>query len=70
MFSEKKNFSPVYTPDRVRAARAAAGHTQSEAAALIYRTRRAWQDWESGARNVDPAAFELYLIKTGQLVVV
>jgi DNA (cytosine-5)-methyltransferase 1 len=56
-----------YTRQQVRAAREEIGHTQTEAAALIYRTMRSWQDWESGARNVDPAAFELYLIKTGQL---
>lgn len=57
---------PMYTPAQVRAAREEIGHTQTEAAALVYRTMRAWQDWESGARNIDPAAFELYLIKTGQ----
>lgn len=57
--------APTYSPARVLHARLAAGHTQTEAAALIYRTLRGWQDWESGARTVDPAAFELYLRKTG-----
>lgn len=53
-------------PDAIRAARTAAGHTQSEAARLIYSTLRAWQDWEAGARRMHPAMFELYLLRTQQ----
>lgn len=58
--------APTYTPDQVVSARASACHTQAEAAATIYRTLRGWQDWEGGQRSVDAAAFELYLIKSGQ----
>lgn len=57
---------PIYTPAQVRAAREAAGHTQSQAAALVYRRLRTWQDWEGG-KPIDPAVFELYLIRTGQI---
>ena len=57
---------PTYTPAQVRAARTAAGHTQTEAASLIYRKLRTWQDWEAGVARADPALIELYLIKTGQ----
>lgn len=56
---------PHYTAAQVRAARKAAGHTQEEAAAVIYRKRRTWQDWETGITRPDPALIELYLIKTG-----
>ena len=41
--------------------------TQEQAAAVVYRTRRGWQDMERGERPVDPAVLELYLIKTGQI---
>jgi DNA-binding transcriptional regulator YiaG len=51
------------TPDEIRQARASAGLTQTEAAALIYCTLRAWQDWESGARRMHPAFWELWRIK-------
>ena len=51
------------TPDAIRAARAAAGLTQTQAAALIYCTLRGWQDWEAGKRAIHPAFFELFLLK-------
>ena len=28
---------------------------------------RAWQNWELGARDMDPAVLELFYIKTGQI---
>jgi len=37
------------------------------AGALVYHARRAWQDWERGERAMDPAVFELFQIKTGQV---
>jgi len=52
------------TPDAIRAARAATGLTQTQAAALIYCTLRGWQDWEAGKRAMHPAFFELFLLKT------
>jgi putative transcriptional regulator len=54
------------TPEEVRAARLANGHTQEQAAAVIYKTWRGWINWERGIREMDPALFELYQLKTGQ----
>lgn len=51
------------TPEAIKAARAAAGLTQTQAAALIYCTLRGWQDWEGGKRAMHPAFFELFLQK-------
>lgn len=51
-------------PEAIKAARAAAGLTQTQAAALIYCTLRGWQDWEGGKRAMHPAFFELFLHKT------
>lgn len=56
------------TVDQIKTARCNAGDTQAEAAKRVnspsYRT---WQDWESGRRVMPLAAWELYLIKTGQI---
>lgn len=55
------------TPAQIKAAREAAGDTQAQAVARLYRGRRmTWDDWESGRRTMDPALLELYLLKTGQ----
>ena len=54
------------TPDAIRAARAIAGLSQTQAAALIYCTLRAWQEWEAGNRRMHPAFWELFRIKTQQ----
>lgn len=54
------------TPDDVRAARLSAGLTQEAAAALVHASRRGWQDWESGARTIPSAEWELYLLYAGQ----
>lgn len=51
------------TPAAVLAARTAARLTQRDAGALIYRSERNWQQWESGDRRMDPALFELFQIK-------
>lgn len=34
-----------------------------EAAAMIYCTLRAWQDWEAGKRRMHPAFWELWHVK-------
>lgn len=52
------------TPDEVRAAREAAGLTQTSAAALIHGTLRAWQEWEAGNRRMHPGLWELFRLKT------
>lgn len=58
------------TPAEIRAAREAAGLTQTQAAQVIYSTLRAWQNWENDdatdGRRMHPAAFELFMLKTGQ----
>lgn len=55
------------TPAQIRAARVAAGLTQTEAAALIYATLRTWQDWEAGKRRMHPAFWELWRAKSSRL---
>jgi hypothetical protein len=54
------------TPAGIRAARLAAGLTQTQAGALCHRSLRAWQDAEAGTRNLDAAAWELFLLRVGQ----
>lgn len=57
------------TPAEVRAARQKAGHTEQQAARLIYATETTWKEWEteqSERRRMHPASFELYLLKSGQ----
>jgi hypothetical protein len=36
----------------------------AEAAALIHKKLRSWQQWEAGDRVMDPALFELFTIKS------
>lgn len=52
------------SPDEVRAAREAAGLTQTQAAATIHGTLRAWQEWEAGNRRMHPGLWELFRVKT------
>lgn len=60
--------SPVHpTTEMIKAERAAAGLTQTEAAARIYCTLRAWQDWEGGQRRMHPQFWESWLQKTKHL---
>lgn len=54
------------TPDEIRAAREAAGLTQTAAAALIWSSQRGWQKWESGEREMHPAMLRLFRLLTGQ----
>lgn len=53
-------------PEAIKAARAAAGLTQTQAATLIYCGLRGWQEWEGGKRTMHPAFFELFLLKATQ----
>lgn len=50
--------------EEVAQARAAAGLTQRQAAALIQGTEAAWRSWESGLRKMHPGLWELFQIKT------
>lgn len=43
------------SPEEIRAAREAAGLTQREAAALVWATGSAWENWEQGLRRMHPA---------------
>ena len=52
------------TPEQIRQARHAAGHTQAQAGELVHVDGRAWRRWEAGERGINAAAWELYLIKT------
>lgn len=51
------------SPAEIRAAREAAGLTQSQAAALVHSTLSAWQRWEQAERSMHPALWELFRIK-------
>lgn len=51
------------SPADIRAARAAAGLTQTEAARVIHSTLRAWQEWEAGNRQMHPGLWELFRLK-------
>lgn len=52
------------TPAEVRAAREAAGLSQTAAGALVHTTCRTWQQWEAGDRRMHPAFWELFRLKT------
>lgn len=54
-------------PATIKAAREAAGLTQTEAAALLWTTCRAWQQWEAGDRRMHPAFWELFCRKVKEL---
>jgi len=52
------------TPEQIKQARKEAGLTQTQAADLIYKSCRAWQQYEKGDREMDKALFELFMLKT------
>lgn len=63
-----RNLMP--TPSQIKAKRSELGLTQSQAAALIGKSARAWQNWERPEssqehRKMDDALWELFLIKSG-----
>ncbi|QEJ71036.1 XRE family transcriptional regulator (plasmid) [Xanthomonas oryzae pv. oryzae] len=45
-------------------ARVNAGLTQGGAAELVYSNLRSWQKWELGERQMHPAFWELFRLKT------
>ena len=59
--SDGRTTSP--TAEQVRGARQAAGHSTSEAAALVHMDARSWRYYEQGERAMHPAVWELYRIK-------
>lgn len=56
------------TKEQVRQARIKAGLTQKAAGALIYKTQKAWQNYEIGRRSMDYALFELFQMKLKQWI--
>lgn len=54
------------TAAAIRAARKRATLTQEEAGALVYVSRRTWQDWELGVAQMHPGLWELFRIKAQQ----
>ena len=52
-------------PAVIRAARVAAGLTQTGAAQTVRASLRGWQQWEAGDRAMPPGLFELFMLKTG-----
>ena len=54
------------TPENLRTVRVDAELTQAQAAALVYLGDVArWSEYERGKRPIDPARWELFLIKVG-----
>lgn len=49
--------------EQIKQARKDAGLTQTQAAALIYKSCRAWQQYEKGDRKMDKAFCELFMLK-------
>lgn len=54
-------------PGDIKAQRLAHGHTQAQAAELVYMPARTWQKWEAGDNRMHPAAWELYRLKCAML---
>lgn len=52
------------TTQQIKQARLDARLTQAEAGAVVHVSKRGWQDWELGVRDINPAAWELFLLKT------
>lgn len=51
------------TPEQIKQTRQQLAMSQPDAAALIYRTKSAWQKWEYGQRTMPLALWELFLTK-------
>jgi hypothetical protein len=54
------------TPDMIRSARDAAGHTMHQAAEAVGATQGAWKKWEYAERTMHAGLWLLYLLQTGQ----
>ena len=55
------------SPAVIKAARLAAGLTQTEAAALVYRRLNSWQDWEAGNRHIDLGLWDLFQRRVAEI---
>lgn len=56
--------TPTPTPAAISAARKAAGLTQAEAAALVRRPWRTWQNWEYGVSAAPPEVWADFIART------
>ncbi|NOT85068.1 MAG: helix-turn-helix transcriptional regulator [Methylococcaceae bacterium] len=56
------------TQQEITKTRKEAGLTQTQAAELIYKKLRTWQQWENGDREMDYALWELFNIKLGEIL--
>lgn len=55
------------TPETIKSVRVQHGLLPKDAAALIYRTARNWQQFEAGTRKMDIALWELFQLKLNLL---
>ena len=55
------------TTTEIKSARIESDMTQAEAADLVHSDIRTWRRWENGERNMSPAVWELFRLKSGQL---
>lgn len=51
-------------PNEIKSARTQSGLTQSQAAALVEYSMRAWQDWEAGKRRMRQSVFNRFITLT------
>lgn len=56
----------IFDHKQIRIARKNLGLTQEQAAELVNASRRTWQSWEKGINGINPAIWELFLLKTDQ----
>lgn len=54
---------PPPEPREIRRNRLLAGLTQTQAAQLVYKSLRCFQNWEYGSRSMDPQIYEAWLTK-------
>jgi len=55
------------TPEQIKQARYTAGKTLTQAAEIVHVNLRTWQKWERAERAMSLTAWELFLLKTGQI---
>ncbi|MHB8915868.1 MAG: helix-turn-helix domain-containing protein [Thiobacillus sp.] len=55
----------IKTGADLKALRQSVGLSQQASANLVHVTLRAWQNWESGERPINPTALELFMLKSG-----
>ncbi len=53
---------PTPSPEDIKAARARAGLTQTQAGAMVGVAMRTWQDWEAGIAPMPRAIWSLFSI--------